>query len=207
MFFLSETRITVTHLCKELNKKGVFLKPLPPTLSWVLGRHLDWSCICPSSKLYLWCCPIALLQPLSLPVPTCHPTGLRQSAAGFEFLTLISAKLTLNTELTLNIFSFVEFSCELTKAHDTMTLTLTIKNRAGSVMLWLKFQGKIQALLKTMNCHTILSANQPDKLFSWLPIKLQGLEYSKYEKNNDKVGYISVWPWKSAVTAAVGALR
>lgn len=58
-----------------------------------------------------------------------------------------------------------------------------------------------------MNYHTILSANQPAKLFSWLPIKLQGLEYSKYEKNNDKLWYIWVWPWKSAVAAAVSALH
>lgn len=82
-----------------LKKESGFIKLLPPpTLSWVLGRHLDWSCICLSRTLYLWCCPITLLLPLSLPIPTCHPTGVRQSATGFEFLTLISAKLTLNTE-------------------------------------------------------------------------------------------------------------
>lgn len=188
-----------------LKKESGFIKLLPPpTLSWVLGRHLDWSCICLSRTLYLWCCPITLLLPLSLPIPTCHPTGVRQSATGFEFLTLISAKLTLNTEEVPQFSILLSSAVHLPKL---MTLTLTVKNRAGPVMLWLKFQVKIQTHLKTMNCHTILSANQPVKLFSWVPVKPQGCEYSKCEKNNDKAWYIWVWPWKSAVTAAVGALH
>lgn len=148
--------------------------------------------------------PHHLIAPPLLAHSHLPPTGVRQSATGFEFLTLISAKLTLNTEGVPQCSIWFHSVVHLLKL---MTLTLTIKNRAGPVMLSLKFQVKIQTLLKTMPCHTILSANQPEKLFSWLSIKLQGLQYSTYEKNNDKAWYIWVWPWEFAVTAAGGALH
>lgn len=175
-----ENKNQCSTITKKIDFLCDFLKPLPPTLSWALGKYLlgelwikaafvFWENRIPDAALLSYCYPH--------PCPsTCHPVGTGQSATGAEVLTLISAKL--STEE-----SSVLLSCALTKGDDIDVYF--IKTRTGPVMLWLKFQMKIQTLLKR-NSHTVFSANQAVRLFWGFPVKHRKALGIANKKTNDK---------------------